>query len=425
MTISKTTLTTTFALGVCSLTATASADVFNPRWPIAELHSMQAGNTAGSYAASTMMGAQGFGNVAIPNNWDAMITQSCHDITVANGGSLWPATCNPTGMAAAVQGYSTNHWVTVVYPETDQASALSLMLAALQSPSLLSPAVVPIYGQADHWVVVTQITAANMGGTWVIQQVKALDGGPPSGIDSSFNSYEAGTQAWGGNSWKNIYFKVLTAINPGCDPNCNTDPYFSKYVIDYEPPVGWTAPPVSAAYVRAPGALPPGETMNELQAQVHVWDSLTAAAINQDPSIWNAIRNGVPAHALAVNGVWPSGARWDYYLVPIVTSARPNSAVAFVQVSADDGSFDGIQVPNSAVPFTPVSMATAEQLAAGVLTRGETLGRGILTFDPRTLTQFAKSPSRPYYEFQIFGANGKEAGMVRVPSSSNKAVRTP
>jgi hypothetical protein len=425
VTILKTTLTTTLALGVCSLLTTASADVFNPRYTINELHSMQAGNTSGSYAAATMMGAQGFGNVSIPNNWDSMITTSCHNITIAAGGSLWPSNCNPSGMAAAVQSYSTNHWITVVYNETDQASALSLMLAALQSPSLLSPAVVPIYGQADHWVVVTQITAALSGGVWNIQQVKALDGGPPSGIDSSFNSYEAGTQAWGANSWKNIYFKVLTAINPGCDPNCNTDPYFSKYVIDYEPPVGQVTPQVSAAYVRAPGVLRPGETMNELQAQVHVWDSLTAAAVNQDPSIWGAIRNGVPGPALAVNAVFPTGARWDYYLVPIVSAAHPNTALAFVQVSADDGSFDGIQVPNSTVPFTPVSLATAQRTAAGVLTRGESLGSGILTWDARTLTQFAKSPSRPYYEFQIFGSDGKEAGMVRVPSSSNKAVRTP
>lgn len=426
MTLLKTTITTAITLGVGGLIAPASADVFTPRWPISELHSMQAGNTAGSYAASAVMGAQGYMNTSPPANWDSNITTTCTADTMAQGGSIWPASCNPNGMSPALNTYSVgSDWVTRQFLETDQASALALQLSAMQSTTLRSPTIAPIFGQADHWVVMTQITAQLVSGVWNIQQVKAFDGGPPTGVDSSFNAYESGQQAWGANTWKGFYFKVLTAINPGCDPNCTSDPFFGKFVLNYEPPPGQDAPPVAAAFLRGPGVLAPGQTMSALQAQAHVWDSLRSAAVDTDPSLWNAIRNGVPGTALAVNAVFPSGDAWDYYLVPILPTAHATSAIAFVQVSADDGSFDGIQLPSTTMPFTPVPMARAEQLAAGLLNRGETLGLGILTWNARTLTGFAKSPNRPYYEFPVLDADGKQVSLVWMPLYSEKPVRAP
>jgi hypothetical protein len=399
------------------LATSASADVFNPHFVMGELHSAQGGNTAGSFAASAMMGAQGYSGAFIPVNWDSLITSSC---TTQTGGSLWPAGCNPTGMAKAVGAYTANNWVTALFAETDEASALNLTLAAMQF--LGSPAIVPIYGQADHWVAVTQITATNTGSAWVINQVKAFDGGPTSGTDSGFNAYEAGVQAWGGNTWKNIYFKVITAINPSCDPNCSSDPFFNKYVIMYEPPIGQVVPQVTANFARAPGVLPPGQNgMNELLAQMQVWQALSLAGVDADPEIWNAVSRGVPGTAFHVNAVWPSGSPWDYYLVPILSNSR--TAIAFVQLAGSDGAFEGIHVLTTPVAFAPLTMAQAEQLARGALGAGESLTAGTLTWNPRSDAQLVKSSVLPYYEFGVASATSKQAGVVRVMLNGGKVAR--
>lgn len=406
------------ALGLCSLTVSANADVFQSPYPVTERHSTQGGGTPGSFAAAAVMGAQGYNNYAPPIDWENRLISEC---TRQTGGSLWPAQCNPVGMASALRSIATASWVTQMWPETDQVNALNTTVASLKN--YRSPAVVPIYGQADHWVTITQITATYSGSSWVINQVRAYDGGPPDGVDSSFNSYYSGLQSWGGLVWSNVYYKVLTAINPTCDlVGCGSDPYYKKYVLMYEPPPGQPIPPMSAVFTKAPGMVPAGQhAMNEHLARIQVWRALAAAGIDADLEIWNAISGGTPGTAFKVNAVFPGGAPWDYYLVPILSSW--NTAIAFVQLSADDGSFESINVLTSPIQLNPVTMTRAEQLARGALAAGESLTGGILTWDPRVNSQLAKSPNNPYYEFGVAGIASTAASVIRVSLNNGTVVR--
>jgi len=279
--------------------------------------------------------------------------------------------------------------------------------------------VVPIYGQADHWVAITQVTAvANAVGGWTVQNVKFYDGGPPDGIDGGFNSYQDGLVSYGGSPWKNVYFRVLENINPACDP-CTTDPWYNRYVLMWEPPLNDIHTKIVSNFPKAPGV---ASTMSERAAQSLVWKSLTAAGIDQDAELSSAIHGGVAGKAYEVNGVAPNGERWDYFLVPIL--AADNTVKALVQLGADDGAYESMHVPSHPTQFTALGKAQAELLARGALQKGETLTSGILTWDPRSNTPFAKAPTFPYYEYGVLSAT-KEIALVRVSFNKGMVVRVP
>jgi len=400
------------------LALSARADVFNPNFtPVSELHSIGAGNTSGSFAASAMMGAQGHSNLAPFASWESVLSSEC---AVSSGSTPWPGGCNPTGMAAALFNRTGRSWVQHTWVSTDQAFALNEIVASLQLHG--SPAIVPIYGQADHWVAVVQVTAtANGAGGWNIGQVKIYDGGPTTGTDGSGNSYGGGLLSYSGSTWKLFYYLVLENINPSCDP-CTSDPWYNHYVLMWEPPPGAISH-VVANFPRAPGVMQGGVT--EKRAQSLVWRSLISAGIHADPDIWSGVIGGVAGPAHEVNGVSPSGERWDYFLVPILMpSGTTNTVKAFVQLAADDGSFEGVHVLPSPTRYKLVSKEGAELLARGALKQGEGLTAGILTWDPRTKSPLAKSPSFPYYEFGITDGS-KEIGVVRVSFNTGTVLRVP
>jgi hypothetical protein len=421
----KSVLATSLAVGICGLLSPANADVFNPRFPVTELHAVGAGGTAGSLAACAVMGAQGFSNAAPPPSFETFITSSCNAKTKTLPGplSMWPGTCNPDGMSLALNAFTPGaHWITATFPAANQAAALNETVKSLQAYG--SPAVVPIYGQADHFVAVIQITATSTGvGTWNITQVKAFDGGPPTGFDSGGTNYYSGLQTWGGIPWKNTFYLVVQAINPVCDglvPNgCGAAPFLDRfaynYVLMYEPPltrgpVSASVAPFNATFEKSPSLILPGfGTMSAKVAQTRVAEALIAAGIDEDPEIWDVASRGLPGTAHRVDAVWPDGSPWNYYVVPLLTS--DNVAVAFVELDADDGSFQAIQVPSNPVAYTPVSMANAEVIARGALARGEQLAAGKLTWDPRSGGKLAKSPGAPYYQFGIAGATSKTAAI--------------
>ena len=393
-------------LGICGLATQSRADVFLPNFPVSELHSSQGASSAGPLAAAGMMAAQGDSNANVIVSWESQMVASCNFQT---GGSLWPQSCNPHGMASALIVYTNLVWVAATWAATDQALALNQTLASLQLWG--SPPVVPIYGQADHWVAVTQITATNNAGSWLINAVRFYDGGRPGGLDSGFNSYQAGLQAFSGSVWRSVHFMVVTGINPACDAaGCVSDPYYNRYVVVFDPPRGQSHPAISAVFPSAPGVVQGG--MTERLAQAEVWNALAAGGITADPEIASAIRGGVAGPAFEVNAVFPSGAPWSYYLVPIVSPA--NTVLAFVQLAADDGAFEGVRVVTTPAPFAPVTRKQAEILAARALAPDERLTGGILTWNPRTKTRLGKSPVSPYYELGIVDTAGQSAGVVRV-----------
>ena len=413
MKILKSTIGATFVLGVCGLALSAHADVFNSNFPVSELHSVGAANTAGSFAASAMMGMQGHSSLPVIPSWESSIRTQCAS---HSGTTPWPGSCNPTGMAAALFSLASRDWITQSFLSTDQATALGTIVTALRLEG--SPAVVPIYGQADHWVAVTQVTATLSGSTWNIGGVKFFDGGPAGGTDGGGNSYEGGLLSYSGSVWKNVYFMVIENINPSCDP-CTADPFYNKYVITWEPHLANQHLNVGTNFLKAPGVAQGG--MTEVRAQSLVWNALTAAGINQDAAIWNAISGGQAGRAFEVNAVTPFGDRWDYFLVPILSNA--NTVTAFVQLAADDGAFETVHVLPTASSFSPVTRTAAGLLARTALNKGESLTPGILTWDPRAQTPFAKAPTFPYYEFAVVDQK-QQVGVVRVSFDNGTVIRS-
>lgn len=416
----KFTVSAIIILGICSLTIIAVADTtYNPNFTVPEIHGGGSGsNTSSSFAAASLMGEKGYTNTYLgvvqplpPLDWQAQITAACTTKTTPS--SVWPSTCNPDGMATALNSLIASHggfadWVVYTSPGTANGLTAALNETVISLAVFHSPGVVPIFGQADHWVTISQIVANPVSpGVYNIVTVKGFDGGPTGGTDSNNSTFNGGPQSWSAFVWKQVFYLVVTAINKNCDfqpGGCGAapyfDPYYGRYVLMFEPPAG-PLPQLSANFERSPGVVPPGH-MNEQLAQVHLWNALIAAGIDKDPDIWNTISHGVAGSASLVNGRFPDGSPWNYYLVPILPDRFANTAIALVELSADDGSFNHIQVPSNPVPFTPVSRTRAAQVASSVLARGESLTGGTLTWDPMT---HARSPSFPYYEFGIVGAN--------------------
>lgn len=404
------------AVGITATASTASAATyeFTTNYTVHDRDATIGAGTAGSFAAATMMGAHGFSHYAIPSDWQNKVITKCQN--KSSSSTLWPSQCTPNGMATAVNNMTGDHWVTDVY--NHKAPALNMIVNGLALWG--SPAVVPIYGQADHWVTVDFANATYNGNyTWTINQVKFYDGGPVGQADSGGNLYLSGHVTTTGSVWKGTYFKVITAINSSCDPNCTSDPYYDKYITMIEPPLGSSANAV-AIFARAPGILTAGQHMSTQIASMRVWDSLIANHMDQDAEVWSSLQGGVPGAAWEVHGLWPSGAQWDYYLVPILSDTT--TAIAFVQMAADDGSFESVYSLDQPVSFVPISLQVAEQMARGTLSQGEHLTGGLLTWDPRGDAPLEKSPVTPYYEFGIMGPGNQDAGMVYVSLNGGAEV---
>ncbi|HSR98491.1 MAG TPA: hypothetical protein VLM79_15645 [Kofleriaceae bacterium] len=450
---------------MCAISSVAYADEFTARFypfssnGLPECHTKTTGtDTAGSFAAAGMMGAEGFTGYMPANScahsappqldWEDTLVSSCATQTVAAGypSSIWPGGCNPGGMPAALNAfftgqYSNPHWVTNVWESTNLANpaldssrtaALNVIIGGLQSPSLRSPAVIPMFGQGDHWVTVVEIDAsagipgANTGGTWDINYVTYYDGGPAtSGAhDGGFNPFPgSGLQMYGGSTFTSIYYRVISNIRPHCasDPLCTSDPFYNKWVMLYEPPASANLPQISANFLRAPGV---AHTMNEQLAQSLVWQSLSLARIPANALVWGKIKDGVPSTASLVRAVFPSGAPWNYYLVPIMENARSGNAIALVQLDAEDGSFQGIHVLSAPAPFNSVTRTDAADIARGTLSAGERLGTGGLTWNPASNTTLNKAASQPYFEFRVLSAANTDAGVVRVMLDTGAVERS-
>lgn len=394
--------------------------VFVPNYVVTERNGTLGANKARSYAAAGAMGAQGHSNYNAGSQatWESTILPICQ----ANSGvTLWPEGCNPNGMAATLANKSGHPWTTYVYSDADQSAANNRIVSALKN--IGSPAVVPIFGQADHWVTITEVSAKyQASGVYAIQNIKYFDGGPAWAVDSSGNSYSDGKQSWAGSSWNLVYYRVLTAINPGCDPNCTSDPFFNKFLVTWEPPPNTPLDSSIGVFAKAPGVLVAGQHMSAHMASMRVWDALMASGIDMDAEIWPAVQGGTAGAAWEVNGVWPSGDAWDYYLVPILSNTT--TAIAFVMLDSLDGSFHSIFVPDNPIAYTPITMQQAKMLAHTTLANGERLTGGYLTWDPSDNALISKSPSFPYYEFGIVGPGNQDGGVVRVSHANGMVARS-
>jgi hypothetical protein len=415
------------------------ADTFNVHFPPPGtvpdtwgLNSVHGAGTSGSFAAAAMMGAKGWNNYVPPANWENLIITDCKADT--NPASKWPSTCDPAGMMSAlsvapfsmppplqanwaISQYDgpinpTTHVVDPSLPDPNKPYAMNAVVNSLRIHG--SPAVIPMYGQADHWIAIIQVTATlQSSGLYGVNTIKYYDGGPAGQQDTSQQQYAGvGVYSMGSIAFNGGYYSVLTAINPQCDP-CISDPYYGKWLMLYEPPAGEAHPPGDPTVaVRAPGV---SKVMNEKLAQLFVWRSLVAAGIDKDPQMWSALSAGIAGPAVRVAGVFPSGAPWNYFLVPILQKTNTKLVIGFVQLAADDGAFELVHLLPSPAPFTPMDHRTAGTRAGQLLARGESLTTGTLVWDPRKNTPSARTPTSPYFEFPVTtGTADKRAEFVRV-----------
>lgn len=372
--------------------------------------------TARSFTAAGVMGAIGMSNVSPESNWEDNVVGLCRSYS---GSTLWPESCSPLGMATTLNSHYGGSWGVASYLDNDQSSALSRIINALWWYG--SPVLVPLYGQADHWVAIKEAKGTYLGNnSWTFTYVKFFDGGAANQYDSGYNSYWDGAQIQG-TGFINDYYKILTAINPSCDPNCSADPFWHKFILMYDPPHGAREADGQAIIVKAPGIVAAGEHMNTQVAQRRVMNALRAASVD-DIDEWPIIQQGQPGPAWRVEGTTAIGTPWNYYLVPVYSDH--NMVSAFVQLADDDGGFESVFVPRVPVMFTPISLADAAQLARDRLASTERLRGGKLVWDARARIGMAKAPHAPYYEFEIVGPENQDMGVIRVALGNAAIMRS-
>lgn len=415
-------------LAIASGEVPAQADIYTSRYPVSQETSVPA------IVSAHVMGARGFANYRPPSavDWRSALRDSCASWTMARLGhaSLWAEGCDPHGMARAMSEVAAQHWVTLTYASTDQQAALDQSISALASPGLRSPAVVPIFGQADHWVASDQIDAVPIGvGRYSLRSVSFFDAlGVP--LDSGMNMFYSGRMTMSGLMWTRLYFLVTNAINVTCDPNCTSDPYFNKFVVTYDPPPdashlqASTEPsPNHFIPVAAPGINTVEKGMSERAAQMGVMRALRLAGLDRNAEVFPTMASSRTGSARLVHGTDPAGRRWDYYLVPMHDDTGAVSA--FVQLSAQDGAFESSMVFEKPVEWQPVDENVALQLANNALRSGERLSGDGLAWSAAVNDIHVKSPHLPYYQFSVRDKAGTLTNTLLVTLHGGHVIRLP
>jgi len=377
------------------------ADVeYTTRFAVMEIDSSAgAANTAKSLAAAARMGHVAFTGTAPPD--EGTITSRC---TLLTGSSAWPASCNPIGMVQALDEAG-GSWVSDDLVGPDSTAAVNAQVSHLTS-SLRTPNVIPLYGHADHWGVNYALYEDSSSGAVV--EFDFYDGGPAGERDGTRSGYLTGAQYTDPTTWKNIYFKVITTVP-------STDQFYEHFVTLWEPPPGFSEPPVSHLYRSSPRVLGADIKPTPELARDSALIALKAAGFTRHPQQWATLSASRAVLAREVFGVYPDGRNWDYFLVPFVN--RANMVVGVVQLESDTLRFQMATVLKDPMPSYHYSQSDAVQIARSSLRTGESLGQGILTWDPAAGSMDAYSPMLPYYEFPVYSA-GRPVGSQIVHSEN-------
>ena len=382
-----------------------------------------------SIVASFMMGARGYANYIPPIGvaWRSTLLTSCQGWTRAlrGGPSLWNEGCDPSGMSNAMSVISAQSWTTLTYSSTQQAAAIDQSITALSKHQ--SPVVTPIFGQADHWVAAYQIEAVPVGSRYSLRSVSFFDAlGVP--LDSGLNMFYSGKMTMSGAVWSRMYYLVVNAINPICDPNCSSDPFHNRYLVTYDPPVSGSyssgasrSAPFHFVPTEAPSITTSSEGMSVRTAQQGVIQALRLAGLDKNAEVYSTIAASTAGTPVLVHATDPAGLPWDYYLVPMYNEAGAVSA--FVHLSAQGGAFESSIVFDKPVKWQPIDIESASQRAISELTPGERLNGGTLVWSPAVNDVHVKSPHLPYYKFSVLDQAGKTTGALLVTLHGGQIIR--
>lgn len=382
---------------------------------------------APSLIAALVMGARGYQNYAPPPGWKASFQTLCESETTRlswaghpqDPDRAWPSKCDTWGAASTIKMRTGLDWTIQIYNDDQYGLLIAKMLEAVVSWH--SPVVIPLWGQADHWAVFFRMSGTdNPPKKRVIEKIWFEDGLEPT-LDAggNHNLYFTwgGLNMMSGGALPGIAYQSLSYINkkPNC---CDADPLMDKFVILFAPPSGFplklTASSTNIEYALSPPLVKKGSRLMSAQlAQDRFQEALQKADVLDDKVIAHMIAVGKPDSTVLVNGVSATGAPWNYYLITLTDDQ--GNVVGYVQLSADDGSFERVFVPNQLRPDISTSAEAAAAVAANSLENSQHLGPPQLRWDPRVNHIATRSPQGPFYEFPILTTQGDPTGQaVRV-----------
>lgn len=157
--------------------------------------------------------------------------------------------------------------------------------------------------------------------------------------------------------------------------------------------------------------------MSAAMATQRVFESLRLARVSNRLDVASALVEATPGEASFVHGTEPSGEVWDYFLVPMLN--RNGDATALVMLSAQDGGFLGISLPDRPMPHRPLNENHARQRAQALLGSGERLSAGSLSWQPAHSGAQADSPLFPYFEFVVKDSHETSVAYIRIGHTSS------
>lgn len=399
--------------------ASAGLVDYTPNFPVSEINATKGAGRIHSMLAAGLMAVKGFSNTVIEDKHENELLEMCK--LYSPPGTSWPDSCDILGLAKALTDMFPGNWVKSTWPGTDagQQAAMNVQLTGMSVYK--SPSIVPLYGQVDHWGTVIKIRADKAVNPWLISRVWFYDAGDPVFEDGDIegNGFEDGLKQYSGAVYKTTYYKIFApgAVSP-------LDPYYGKYIFAYEPPVQPAKFDMNQQLEFAAGIpiLGEGERLTPSLASDLVWDALELDDVLEGREYQRIVDAGVAGQAVEVHGFTPTGAPWNYFVVPIHDSNR-RGVLALVGLAAEDGAFEQIRSFNTPQAFSLRNAREASVAARGQLSRGESLAQGELRWDPRCGDVYCRSPELPYYEYAVVDANRQHSGRVIVPIQGGAALR--
>lgn len=396
------------------------------KFPFEEIPSEESKpNSAHPMIMSFLMGVWGYDktkydDVHKPTAWTDLLVD-CQKLNLATS---WPDSCTPGAMASLIKAKYGQTWLVPNYAASKRALALKDQIAALRI--FKSPIVIPLYGHADHWGTIYQMKVDEV--TWAtVYNVRYFDGGDP-GLDQNnpkedwyYKDFLDGERlVETGALYEQLYYKIVAGGDE--DILDATEPLANRYIFAYDPPEGSRPLPRSPEPVRweRGTALVERGEMTEEMAPMLVWDALDAESLLTDPA-FTELSGATPGDAWTVHGRYPSGAAWDYVVVPMYDEEM-RGVIALVGLSADDGAFEQMQYFGRPRALDLPDHRTAVLRATRQLGRGETLGGGELTWDPACGGVHCRQPLLPYREFSV-RSRGAEVARITVPMGGVPVTR--
>lgn len=320
--------------------------------------------------------------------------------------------CNPQAIANVVSARfpaGSSHWQVYIQDAVSPTNAADFIIN--QFIRYQSPVVIPLSGGWGSWATIVEVDASAIPSGYKLERARLIDGFTGAIMDMPARTFNM------------TYWPLFSYDGAICEPDhdgkhCDDGPYFdswyNKFIAIHDPPTTATTAArslIPVSYERAP-ALVTADQMSTDLATSRVFEALRLAGRDASPEVKSLMQSGHADPARLVRGRWPSGARHDYYLLAV--RSQDGRVTAFVQLDAEDGSFEQLTMLAQPIAYNPISAEAAQKLARTALRPGESLGNVTLAWDPAVSESVTSRPYLPYYELTVHGRDGTTHEVVRV-----------